>query len=85
MDKTDMKGLLCHVRKLGLFPAGYGALTGGCKQGCEVIVALFKDRLKYYSSCRSPYNTRSTRDKACKVQQDGVPNVEVLVGKQSPD
>lgn len=43
MDKTDMKGLLCHVRKLGLFPAGYGALTGGCKQGCEVIVALVKD------------------------------------------
>lgn len=42
MDKIDAKGLLCHVRKLGLFPAGYGALMRGCNQGSEVIAALVK-------------------------------------------
>lgn len=35
-----VKGLLCHVRKLGLFPTGNGALMGGFKQGSDVIVAL---------------------------------------------
>lgn len=35
-----IKGLLCHIRKFGLFPTGNGALMGGFKQGSEVLVAL---------------------------------------------